>query len=97
MLSFIGVNVMKTDIGFMFGIRHKTHSGLYINFRSNLPDTYKKVAFTGSLFRIPFTVSGLSLLMSLLNYIKCLLSIFTLHNHSSIALNIFCLKSTIHV
>ena len=53
MLSFIGVNVLKTDTGFMSSIPYKqTHTELYTKFCFNLPDTYKKGAFTGLLFRI---------------------------------------------
>ena len=37
----------------MYSINYKqTHTGLYTNFCSNLPDTYKKGTFTGLLFRI---------------------------------------------
>ena len=58
MLSFIGVNVLKTDTGFMSCIHYKqTHTGPYTNFCSNLPDTYKKGAFTGLLFRI-YSICG---------------------------------------
>ena len=63
MLSFIGVNVLKTDTGFMSSIHYKqTHTGLYTNFCSNLPDTYKKCAFTGLLFRIYSICSNWSII-----------------------------------
>ena len=78
MLSFIGVNVLKTDTGFMSSTYHKqTNTGLYTNFCSNLPETYKKGAFTVffSYIFILYVVTGLSLLMSLLNCVKCLLTI----------------------
>ena len=53
MLSFLGVNVLKIDTGFMSSIHYKqTHTCLFTNFCSKLPDTYKKGAFTGLLFRI---------------------------------------------
>ena len=52
-LSFIGVKIIKTVTGFMSSIYYKqTHTGLYTNFCSNLPDSYKKGAFTGLLSRI---------------------------------------------
>ena len=38
-LSFIGVNVLKIDTGFMSSIHYKqTHTELYTNFCSNKPD-----------------------------------------------------------
>ena len=53
MLSIIGVNVLKTDNGFMSSIHYKqTHTRFYTNFSFNLPDMCKKGAFTGLLFRI---------------------------------------------
>ena len=52
-LSFIGVNVLKTDNGFMSSIHLNKHIQGYIQiFVLILPDTYKKGAFTGLLFRI---------------------------------------------
>ena len=63
MLSFIGVNVLKIDTGFMSSIHYKqTHKGLYTNFCSNLPDTYKKDAFTGLLFHIYSTCGNWSII-----------------------------------
>ena len=35
----------------------QTYTGLYTNFCSNLPDTYKKGAFTGLFFRI-YSICG---------------------------------------
>ena len=62
-LSFIGVNILKTDTGFMSRIHYKQrHTGLYTNFCSNLPDTYKKGAFTGLLFRIYSVCSNRSII-----------------------------------
>ena len=58
MLPFIDINILQTDTGFMSSIYYKqTHTGLYTNFCSNLPDTYKKGAFTGLLFRI-YSICG---------------------------------------
>ena len=53
MISFIGISVLKTYTGFMSSIHYKqTHTGLYTNICSNLPDTCKKGTFTGLLLRI---------------------------------------------
>ena len=58
MLSFIGVNVLKTDTGFMSSLHYiQTHTGLYTNFCSHLSDTYKKGAFTCLSFRI-YSICG---------------------------------------
>ena len=92
---------MKTDTYFMSSIHYKqTHTGLYKNCCSNLPDSYEKVLLLVYYFVfILFAVTGLSLMMSLLNCVKCLLSIFILHTYLINRLTKFCLKleSTIRV
>ena len=48
----------------MFSIHYnkQTHTGFYTNFCSNLPNMYKKAAFTGLLFRIYSIYSNWSII-----------------------------------